>query len=334
VSDPSELNSYLDAVVERALDDSPDPATDGTAAPPPPATVKARVRRALRRVYEPVAREEIVRQDRTEARLATDSARTLAAIAGLEVEIEQLRAELARRPAVAAVETAAAKAGFDELYLAFENRFRGTTAEITERLVPYLNDLYPLADKGAPVLDLGSGRGEWLALLAEHGIEAEGVDLNAEFCERCRTAGLAVRVGDAFAALESAPTDSLGAITAFQLVEHVGIPKTALLFHEAARALRPGGLVIAETPNPTNLRVGAASFYRDPTHRRPVHPDLLQFIAEREGFTVGVRYVNPMPQMSESFDQVPAWAANLVEELRWALYGPLDYAVVAEKPPG
>jgi O-antigen chain-terminating methyltransferase len=143
-----------------------------------------------------------------------------------------------------------------------------------------------------------------------------------------------VRAGDAFATLESAATDSLGVVTAFQLVEHVGIPRTALLFHEAARALRPGGLVIAETPNPTNLRVGAASFYRDPTHRRPVHPDLLQFIAEREGFEVGVRYLNPMPQMAEPFDEVPPWAATLVEELRWALYGPLDYAVVARKPAG
>ena len=143
-----------------------------------------------------------------------------------------------------------------------------------------------------------------------------------------------MRVGDAFVVLESAASESFGTITAFQLVEHVSIRKVAELLRQAARVLVPGGVLIAETPNPTNLRVGAASFYRDPTHRRPVHPDLLSFLAEREGFEVEVRYVNPMTAPAPPLGELPQWAQGLADELHWALFGPLDYAVVAHKPAG
>jgi hypothetical protein len=37
---------------------------------------------------------------------------------------------------------------------------------------------------------------------------------------------------------------------------------------EALRALMHGGMLILETPNPENLRVGAYAFYNDPTRRR------------------------------------------------------------------
>ena len=40
-------------------------------------------------------------------------------------------------------------------------------------------------------------------------------------------------------------------------------------------ALQPGGLLIFETPNPTNVNVGASSFYLDPTHLKPLHPQFL-----------------------------------------------------------
>jgi hypothetical protein len=48
--------------------------------------------------------------------------------------------------------------------------------------------------------------------------------------------------------------------------------------------LKPGSLLILETPNPENLRVAGTSFYLDPTHERPLPPDLLKFLAEYHGF--------------------------------------------------
>jgi O-antigen chain-terminating methyltransferase len=287
----------------------------------------------MRRVYLPVAREEILSQQRAEARLVTESARTAAALAGLEIEVEQLREQIRALSSTAATIDAASTES-DELYEAFENRFRGSTEEITRRLEPYLADLLALPNGGAPVLDLGCGRGEWLHLLATKGIPAEGIDLNGEFVQRCRDEGLSVRVGDAFVVLESMAADSFGTITAFQLVEHVSIPTVEAMLRHAARVLVPGGLLVVETPNPTNLRVGAASFYRDPTHRRPVHPDLLSFLAEREGFEVGLRYANPMPAPAPPTGDLPNWAREVADELMWALYGPQDYAVLARKPIG
>jgi O-antigen chain-terminating methyltransferase len=50
------------------------------------------------------------------------------------------------------------------------------------------------------------------------------------------------------------------------------------------RALKPAGLLILETPNPENIVVGTANFYLDPTHRQPIPPLLLSFLAEYCGF--------------------------------------------------
>ena len=52
----------------------------------------------------------------------------------------------------------------------------------------------------------------------------------------------------------------------------------------AWRALRPGGVLILETPNPLSLVVAARNFWLDPTHRRPVHPESLELSFELAGF--------------------------------------------------
>ena len=67
---------------------------------------------------------------------------------------------------------------WDAFYLAFENQFRGSRADIKERVriyLPYLTAAgVGTADK--PILDLGCGRGEWLELLRENGHVARGAD--------------------------------------------------------------------------------------------------------------------------------------------------------------
>ena len=77
----------------------------------------------------------------------------------------------------------------DSLYVEFEDRFRGTRADIKDRLRFYLPIL---AESGAgapdrPVLDVGCGRGEFLELLREEGLSASGVDANAAMAESCRS---------------------------------------------------------------------------------------------------------------------------------------------------
>ena len=95
------------------------------------------------------------------------------------------------------------------------------------------------------------------------------------------------------------------------------------------RVLKPGGLLIVETPNPTNVVVGAAAFYRDPSHLRPIHPDYLQFLARESGFVAPeLRFLHPCAGFEELGPERPTWRL----ELNWALFGPQDVALLARRP--
>lgn len=217
----------------------------------------------------------------------------------------------------------------DAFYLAFEDACRGSEAEIraTQRL--YLDHIaHSPAAQGLPVLDLGCGRGEWLALLTEAGYAARGVDLNPLMLERARTQGLDVACQDALAALAAQPDASLGAITAFHLVEHLPFPVLYRLFAEIARTLAPNGLLIAETPNPENLLVGSHTFYHDPTHRNPVTPTFLGFLAQYHGLAhIQILRLHPYPESAKVPGNDP-----LTERVNGHLCGPQDYALLARRP--
>ena len=94
------------------------------------------------------------------------------------------------------------------------------------------------------------------------------------------------------------------------------------------RVLKPGGILILETPNPANLTVGANTFYLDPTHIRPLPADLLRFFVESRGFCgVEVRPLHPFPACFH-LDGEPNSAAAVLNDL---VYGARDYAIVAER---
>lgn len=174
-------------------------------------------------------------------------------------------------------------AGF---YRAFEDRYRGSRDTIKERLRAYQPFIAPLAGLQSPprALDVGCGRGEWLELLGEQGFAAHGVDLDDGMLAACRERGLDVELGDAIDCLRRLPDASLALVSAFHLVEHIPFELLQTLVDEARRVLLPGGLLIMETPNAENLVVGATSFYLDPTHLRPLPPQLLAFVTEYGGF--------------------------------------------------
>jgi O-antigen chain-terminating methyltransferase len=209
-------------------------------------------------------------------------------------------------------------------YRAFEDRYRGSRATIKARLRAYLPFLQPLAARPrAQALDLGCGRGEWLELLGEQGFLARGVDLDDGMLAACRELGLDVQNGDALAALRAQPDESLALVSAFHLVEHLPFDLVRELVAEALRALAPGGLLVMETPNPENLVVGASDFYTDPSHERPIPPNLLAFATEHAGFAR-----NKIVRLQES----PELRAGGRVALGAVLEGASpDYAVVAQK---
>jgi SAM-dependent methyltransferase len=178
---------------------------------------------------------------------------------------------------------AVARAHEEHGYLELERRYRGTEEEIRERIaayLPYLQD----APAGEPVLDLGCGRGEALALLRDHGIAGRGVDASARMVQLCRDRGVAAEEGDLFTVLAGVPEGSLGGVVSFHVIEHLPVGALDRLVRLAYRALLPGGVLILETPNPLSVVVAARNFWLDPTHVRPVHPESLKLMFELAGF--------------------------------------------------
>jgi len=178
-------------------------------------------------------------------------------------------------------------------YVAFEDRFRGSDEDIREKLRPYV----ALFAGATDVLDIGCGRGEFLALLAASGVSARGVDTNGEMVAAARERGLGVDQSDAVAYLESLPDGSLGGIMASQVVEHLSPPYLVRLLETAYRKLRPGAPLVVETINPACWLAFFSSYIRDFTHAQPIHPETLQFLLQANGFgRVTLQYSQPVPE--------------------------------------
>ena len=223
----------------------------------------------------------------------------------------------------------------DPLYVAFEERFRGSRDLIRERALPYM-DIVRSAGAGtyeAPVLDLGCGRGDWLDILREHSLIARGVDSNRVFLDICRGRGLEVIEGDVLKVLRDLDDASVGAITGMHIAEHLPFEVLVALLDEAKRVLRLGGVLALETPNPENLWVASHWFYMDPTHRNPLPPEALKWMVEARGFA-DVRIERwtvarelPAPPL---LDPETAGAAS-VNVLLAQLHAAPDYAIIASR---
>jgi SAM-dependent methyltransferase len=220
---------------------------------------------------------------------------------------------------------------FAAIYADFTEHFRGSTAEVSAKLEGYLPDVHRLVDQGG-VVDVGCGRGEWLALLRAAGVTARGVDANAAFVAAGRARGLDMEFGDALGYLEALPRDSIDMVTAFHVIEHLATEDLLALLEAARGALRPGGCLLLETPNPTNLVMAACDFYNDPTHRSPLPPALTEYLVSTEGFgDVEVRPLHPKTSALMPASSADA-CAPVHEFVAQTLFGPQDYAVLGYKP--
>jgi SAM-dependent methyltransferase len=218
-------------------------------------------------------------------------------------------------------------------YVGFEERFRGSQEEITRRLMEYL----PIFSGARDLLDLGCGRGEFLELLRDHGVDARGLDLNHEMVELCRARGLRVDEGDAVGFLEALPDGSLGGLFAAQVVEHLQPDYLLRLLDVAYHKLRPGSAIVLETINPACWYAFFSSYIRDLTHVRPIHPETLGYFLQASGFQqVRIDYRAPYPD-AEKLRRVAGddplrevFNAN-VDLLNSLLFTYLDYAVVGQR---
>ena len=220
-------------------------------------------------------------------------------------------------------------------YVGFEDQFRGAPEEITARLAGYVEIFAGASD----VLDIGCGRGEFLALLKARGVPACGIDVNDSMVEVCVQQGLDASKADALEYLRAQPPGSLGGLLAAQVVEHLEPSYLTGLLDAAYAALRPGAPIVLETINPACWFAFFESYVRDITHVRPLHPDTLRFLLQASGFGgVEVRYQAPYPEHDKLQRVAPAALgaaaetlnAN-VDKLNSLLFTFLDYAAIAKR---
>jgi len=217
----------------------------------------------------------------------------------------------------------------DALYISLEDHFRGDKATVHQRQMEYLPFISHIVSDQFPLVDLGCGRGEWLQVLRENGISARGIDSNTACVAECTENELSASLGELLDTLTHLPDASCGSITMFQVLEHLPFDVVVNVLREARRVLIPGGVFIGEVPNSETLRVGASTFWIDPTHQRPLFPAVLAFLASSVGFTgVTGKYSSPLAPTPD-LTGLPENASKTILDLHHAINGPGDFALIA-----
>jgi len=186
----------------------------------------------------------------------------------------------------------------DVFYFLFENLFRGSTEEIKKRqsiYLPYVAEAHTNS-KGLFFLDAGCGRGEFLTLLAGHGIPARGIDKRRLATDLVSKANIDVMLADAFEYLKNLEDNSLIGLSMFQVIEHLDFENIHTILKTAFKKISLHGVIILESVNPY-CPTALGRFYLDPTHKRPYAPDLMKFMLEWYGFEkVKIIYSYPVPK--------------------------------------
>jgi SAM-dependent methyltransferase len=297
----------------------------------------ARVEEQVVRRVELVVSEVMHRAEASDARLATDLQRALEVLARQQRDVAALTRSVSGPLPLGDLQVTPAVTASP--YRMFGELERGTREQVAARLGQYV----PLFDGLGPVVDLGCGRGEFLELATEVGLDVYGVDSDPEAVAACRLLGLKVEDEDALEHLARLEDASVGGLMCTHMLEHLPADGLWPFFEQLQRVLAPGGLAVVETPNPSTLVTHLASFWRDPTHVRPVPAPAVWFAARRAGLVVADTLYGHLPE--QRFERSGLAAATnvevrglaqsydaVVERLNDLLLGPQDYAVVLRKP--
>jgi len=132
------------------------------------------------------------------------------------------------------------------------------------------------------ILDVGCGTGVFLDQMTRRGLHAEGVDSNVASIRYAKSLGLNARCVDVREGL-SALDCEYDAIHCSHLVEHMTAAELSACMAVLYRILRPGGRVVFVFPDPESIRSQLLGFWRDPTHVRFYHPDIVESMARAAG---------------------------------------------------
>ena len=220
----------------------------------------------------------------------------------------------------------------DWQYAGFENRFRGTEDEVKKQQRDYLA-CFP---KKGIVLDLGCGRGEFLELLRENGVDAAGVDSNSQMVEICLDKGLRCEGGDILGKLAEREDGSLAGIFSSQVIEHLSPAQLKRLIEVSYQKLGPSGVLVLETINPASVFTLVQVYYLDLSHQKPVHPQALKFMLEASGFEdVEIKYSATLESEQlknlTGADERTSILNQNIDRLNDLLFAPANYAGIARR---
>ena len=262
---------------------------------------------------------------RTRELVTVASKRNDALIAALDQKIETVAARL--RDVTLPIVTANGdrQTANDITYRRLEDALRGT---------PDVLDYVALAKAHQPVIDVGCGRGEFLLMCREAGVDARGFDINERSVADLQAKGVNVTLAGVPQCFEGIAHGSVGSVLAMHVVEHLPVEVLFALFSNAARVLKRGGLFMIETPNAESLMMSASDFWRDPTHLAPRHPAALTVLAREYGFSIDeIRAIHPLPegnQLPIEEDDSPSMR-RMLTVINERIFGPQDVRIVLHR---
>lgn len=160
-------------------------------------------------------------------------------------------------------------------------------ASVSRRRLATLMTMLGPRESPARLLDVGCSSGALLLVAREMGFDPEGVEIAPEAGDAARRAGFRVHTG----LLEEGGYAGaiFDAVTLVELLEHLREPRALLA--ECRRILRPGGVVMATTPNGASwtaavmgARWDVFSLQGMGGHVSFFNPGSLRLLAERAGF--------------------------------------------------
>jgi len=224
-------------------------------------------------------------------------------------------------------------------YYVFEEKFRGSR----ENILKHQNNFIGYFINCTNVLDIGCGRGEFLELARDRGINARGIDVDEDMINFCKSKGLDAELKDAIEALCEIDDKSLDGIFISQVVEHLSPDYLINLLNLCNKKMKYGFYIIIETVNPLSL-FSFANFYIDLSHVKPVHPETLRFLLNTADFRdIEIKFISPVPSemklqrlpdlddLTEKSRLMIGICNQNIDMINNALYGAQDYAVIGKK---
>ncbi|MGQ0823996.1 MAG: methyltransferase domain-containing protein [Actinomycetota bacterium] len=191
-----------------------------------------------------------------------------------------------------------------------------------------------LANQNGRVLVAECGDGALLAAMVAAGIDAYGVEPNAELADTAVAREIDVRVDEPDAHLRSVAAGDLSAVVLRACVERRAPGELLALIDQSLLTLAAGGRLVVCSAHPQSWGRDRTTVEADLSPGHPLHPETWSDVLTRRGFTdVTIRELGaqPLPPLPATSSDATVMNANLAR-ISEALFGAESFVLVATRP--